>query len=56
MKIKCKYCGYEWNYNGRMTLYATCPNCKRSIKLQGEEQKETSVPSNDEEKENDPNK
>lgn len=47
MKIICKFCGYQWNYNGKMTLYATCPNCKKSIKIKEEEQKETSVPLND---------
>jgi len=33
MKIKCNKCGYEWNYKGRRTRYATCPNCKASVKI-----------------------
>jgi len=24
--IKCKYCGYTWNYSGDMKM-ATCPSC-----------------------------
>ncbi len=51
MKLTCKFCRYGWNYNGRMTLYATCPNCRCSVKIKGEEQEKTSVPLNDQEKE-----
>ena len=27
MKLKCKQCGYEWDYEGKMKYYATCPDC-----------------------------
>ncbi len=33
MKIKCSKCEYKWEYTGKMTFYATCPNCKKSNKL-----------------------
>jgi len=33
MKLKCPKCGYEWDYKGRMTYYATCPNCKRPVRI-----------------------
>jgi len=29
MKVKCDNCGYEWDYKGKMKLYATCSNCMR---------------------------
>ena len=32
MKLKCD-CGYEWEYSGSMKHYATCPDCKRPVKL-----------------------
>jgi len=35
VKIKCKKCGYEWEYIGRGEMdrfYITCANCHRSIK------------------------
>lgn len=25
-QTKCKKCGYEWNYKGKL-LQVTCPNC-----------------------------
>jgi len=25
-KVKCQFCGYTWNYKGKLD-YATCPNC-----------------------------
>jgi len=33
MKIKCNNCGYEWDYNGNMKLFATCSNCMRKIPI-----------------------
>jgi hypothetical protein len=27
-------CGYTWYYTGRMVFYATCPSCKRNIKIE----------------------
>ena len=34
--IRCPnpVCGnYEWQYRGRFFLYATCPSCKRNIRI-----------------------
>ena len=34
--IRCPspICGnYEWQYRGRFFLYATCPSCKRNVKI-----------------------
>jgi hypothetical protein len=27
-------CGYSWNYTGRFFLYATCPSCRRNVRIQ----------------------
>lgn len=37
MKIKCTFCGYEWDYNGAM-YYATCPRCQKKTKIKEVEQ------------------
>ncbi len=40
MKLKCKKCKYEWDYNGKVkpnknyTPYASCPRCKTSVKVE----------------------
>lgn len=26
-------CGYEWRYLGRFSFYATCPSCRRNVKI-----------------------
>lgn len=26
-------CGYTWRYNGKFFWYATCPSCRRNIKI-----------------------
>jgi hypothetical protein len=26
-------CGYEWQYTGRFFIYATCPSCRRNVKI-----------------------
>jgi Zn ribbon nucleic-acid-binding protein len=26
-------CKYTWRYSGRFILYATCPSCRRSVKI-----------------------
>jgi hypothetical protein len=26
-------CNYTWRYAGRFILYATCPSCRRSVKI-----------------------
>jgi len=32
-RLRCAKCGYEWDYKGRRDRYATCPNCKASVKI-----------------------
>ena len=33
--IKCpnRECEYSWRYSGRSVVYATCPSCRRNIKV-----------------------
>jgi hypothetical protein len=35
IRIKCPntFCNYEWEYKGRFFLYATCPSCRRNVKI-----------------------
>ena len=35
MKLKCKrkICGREWEYKGKKKFYASCPDCKTSVKI-----------------------
>jgi len=33
VELECQKCGYEWNYQGEMEDYATCPRCKTSVAL-----------------------
>ena len=35
MKLKCSNCSYEWDYKGKNTYYATCPDCLNKVKLKG---------------------
>jgi len=30
MKLKCDQCSYEWDYEGKMKYYATCPDCHKA--------------------------
>lgn len=30
MKCKCSQCNYEWDYEGKMKYYATCPDCHKA--------------------------
>ena len=30
MLLKCKRCGYSWEYRGKLG-FATCPNCLRKV-------------------------
>ena len=30
MKLKCNQCEYEWDYEGKMKYYATCPDCHKA--------------------------
>ncbi|ESQ26291.1 MAG: hypothetical protein OSP8Acid_05720 [uncultured Acidilobus sp. OSP8] len=34
VKLRCPYCGYVWEYKGKKTRYATCPNCLRKVDIQ----------------------
>ena len=34
--LKCKRCGHEWDYAGKRKWYATCPDCKTSVKIKAE--------------------
>lgn len=36
MKLKCKRCGYEWDYQGTSDWYTSCPRCKTNVKTNGE--------------------
>ena len=31
--LKCKRCGYEWEYKGRKRWYATCPDCNTKVRI-----------------------
>ena len=33
MKLKCNYCSYEWNYGGDKRMTASCPDCRRPVKI-----------------------
>jgi predicted Zn-ribbon and HTH transcriptional regulator len=41
MNLKCKRCGYEWDYHGKSKWYVSCPRCKTNIRVREliEEQK-----------------
>ena len=32
VRLRCRFCGYEWEYRGKLKL-ATCPNCNRKVKV-----------------------
>jgi rubrerythrin len=34
VKLRCPYCGYVWDYKGKKSRYATCPNCLRKVDIQ----------------------
>jgi len=34
VKLRCPYCGYVWDYRGKKSRYATCPNCLRKVDIQ----------------------
>lgn len=29
--LKCKHCGYKWDYKGKKKVQAVCPDCMRRI-------------------------
>jgi acetyl-CoA carboxylase beta subunit len=36
--LKCKKCGKEWDYTGKMSVYATCPNCRSLVRIDANEE------------------
>jgi hypothetical protein len=32
-KLKCKRCGYEWDYKGKSEFYCTCPKCLGKVRV-----------------------
>ena len=36
IKMKCGKCGHKWPYKGKSKHYATCPDCKTSVKINSE--------------------
>ncbi len=32
--LRCHRCGYEWTYKGKMKWYASCPQCRTSVKIE----------------------
>lgn len=42
MLLKCKRCGKEWDYTGNMKFYASCPDCKSSVRIKGATSENTS--------------
>jgi len=33
IKLKCRNCGYVWEYKGKSPYYATCPRCLRKVSI-----------------------
>jgi hypothetical protein len=35
VRIRCSNpnCDYVWTYSGRLFFYATCPSCRRNVKI-----------------------
>lgn len=33
VELTCQKCGHDWDYQGEMDDYATCPGCKTSVAL-----------------------
>lgn len=36
-RLRCPNCGHEWTYRGSRNVYATCPDCKTSVKIEKHE-------------------
>ena len=34
--MKCKKCGYEWEYKGSSDYYTSCPRCRANVKVNKE--------------------
>ena len=35
LDVECHRCGYAWNYTGSSDYYASCPQCKTSVPIEG---------------------
>lgn len=35
LDVECHRCGYAWNYTGSSDYYASCPQCKTSVPIDG---------------------
>ncbi len=33
MELKCKKCGYGWDYMGKNAFYASCARCRTSVNI-----------------------
>jgi len=33
VRLECPRCGKKWEYGGKNKYYATCPDCKTSVKV-----------------------
>ncbi len=33
MLLTCGRCAYEWNYGGKSERYASCPRCRKRVKI-----------------------
>ncbi len=31
--LRCRRCGYEWEYGGKSEWYASCPRCRTSVRV-----------------------
>jgi predicted RNA-binding Zn-ribbon protein involved in translation (DUF1610 family) len=36
MELKCTSCKRVWDYTGKNKVYATCPDCRKIVKIKGD--------------------
>jgi len=36
-EMNCQKCGYSWEYTGKQRDWASCPNCKTSVRIDSNE-------------------
>ena len=34
--LRCRRCGYEWDYKGKNEYYATCPHCLAKVSVRSD--------------------
>lgn len=44
LQVECHRCGYEWGYTGSSDYYASCPQCKTSVPIEGVGQEDDEAP------------